>query len=66
MLLTPVNTKNTFSGPLSVTLRYLVPGHTHMAADSIHGHIEKCMRQKKNVFDMEDLVQVLGSAARGV
>ena len=52
-------------GPQSITLRYLVPGHTHMAADSIHGHIEKAMRNKKNIFDMEDLAQVLDSAAQG-
>jgi len=66
MLLTLINRPKSSSGPQSIILRYLVPGHTHMAADSIHGHIEKAMRQKKNIFDMEDLVQVLGSAVHGV
>ena len=52
-------------GLQSITLRYLVPGHTHMAADSVHGHIKKAMRNKKNIFDMADLKEVLNSAAQG-
>jgi len=57
---------NETDGPQDITLRYLVPGHTHMAADSCHGHIEKALRRKKDVLDMDDLRDVLLGAAEGI
>jgi len=60
MLLALVNKTD---GPESVILRYLVPGHTHKAADSIHGNLEKAIRKKKNVYDMQDLSEVMAGAA---
>jgi len=63
MMLLLVNEED---GPQDITLRYLVPGHTHMAADSCHGHIEKALRRKKDVLDMDDLRDVLLDAADGI
>lgn len=37
-----------------VTLKYLVKGHTFMAADGLHGRIEQAMRKMKNVLDFDD------------
>ena len=34
-------TVNEAFGPDEVILRYLTAGHTHMDADSVHGHMEK-------------------------
>jgi len=55
---------NKTDGPESIIRRYLVSGHTHMAADSIHGNLIKAIRKKKNVYDMDDLREVLVGAAR--
>lgn len=34
----------------SIVLKYLVPGHTFMAADGVHGHIEKNNEKEKYVI----------------
>ena len=47
-----------------VTLKYLVPGHTHMLADAIHGQIEKKLRRNKDVFDLKDLVTIMNKATK--
>ena len=51
-------------GPSEITLKYLVPGHTHMQADSVHGHIEKKLRSTKDVYDMQDLTEIMRSATK--
>jgi len=56
MLCKLVNSSSTCS-PSEITVKYLVAGHTHMDADSIHGHVEKAMRCKKDVYDMDDLMK---------
>ena len=48
---------NQFCGPQSITLRYLTKGHTHNAADSIHGNIEKRIRKEKELYDYDHLVK---------
>ena len=37
---------NREEGPKRITLKYLTKGHTHNAADGIHGNIETKMRKK--------------------
>ena len=63
MLCKLVNSSSTCS-PSEITVKYLVAGHTHMDADSIHGHVEKAMRRKKDVYDMDDLVEVMKNSNR--
>lgn len=57
---------NSYSGnPSEIIAKYLATGHTHMNADTIHGHmshIEKCMRRKKDIYDLDDLVEVMRSS----
>lgn len=38
----------------SITLKYLISGHTYMAADGLHGKIEQVVRKKGNVEDFKD------------
>ena len=48
--------------PSEITLKYLAAGHTHLAADGIHGLIEKKLRKKKDVYDFRDLCDILQSS----
>ncbi|CAH1111567.1 unnamed protein product [Psylliodes chrysocephalus] len=47
-----------------ICLKYLVKGHTFMAADGIHGKIEQQMRKQKNVCDVQDFIEVCEKAAK--
>lgn len=47
-----------------ICLKYLVKGHTFMAADGIHGKIEQQMRKQKNVYDVQDFIEVCEKAAK--
>lgn len=40
----------------SITLKYLLTGHTFMAADGIHGKIEQNAKKKGNIEDFSDFV----------
>lgn len=57
---------NTESGPQSITFKYLVSGHTFMSADALHAKVEKEMRLKKNLFDYDDLKEVVSKANKTV
>ena len=57
MLLMLVN--STRESPSEITLKYLVPGHTHMLADSVHGQIEKRLRRTGDTYDLNDLIDVM-------
>lgn len=48
----------------SIELKYLVTGHTFMAADGLHGKIEQKMRKQKNTLDMADFVSVLEQSSK--
>ena len=50
--------------PSEIVVKYLVAGHTHMDADTIHGHIEKCMKRKRDIYDFDDLVDVMKNSNR--
>lgn len=43
-------------GLQTVTLKYLISGHTYMAADGLHGKIEQAVRKKGNVEDFTDFI----------
>ena len=47
------------TGPLSVTIKYLEPGHTFMSADSFHHQIELCMKKRNRVDDFSDFKDVV-------
>ena len=49
---------NSEGGPETIRIKYLVKGHTHMGADSIHGSIESRIR-KRDVLDFEDLCDTI-------
>lgn len=43
----------------SVIIKYLIKRHTHMNADGIHGNIESRIRKIRNIYDYNDLNQVI-------
>ena len=49
-----------------VTLKYFEPGHTFMSADNFHHQVEQRMRQKKNVKDFLDFVDVVSSCGQSL
>ena len=50
---------STRESPSEICLKYLVPGHTHMLADSVHGQIEKRLRRTGDIYDLNDLIDVM-------
>jgi hypothetical protein len=44
--------------PNSITLDYLVKGHTFQSADNIHALIEKNMRKNKIIYDFDNLIDI--------
>lgn len=48
----------------TVELKYLVPGHTYMAADGIHGRIEQIMRKQLNVYDFDQFVDICQQSSK--
>ena len=42
-----------------VTVKYVEPGHTFMAADSFHQEIEDEMRRKRNLSDLKDFENII-------
>lgn len=57
---------NKTSGPNEITVTFLVKGHTHMSADSVHGHIEKAIKRKGNVEDFQDLINLIENASKKI
>jgi len=53
-----VRAVNHFNFP-SVTLKFFEPGHTFMAADSVHAGIEKEMKKQKVIFDFPDYISLV-------
>jgi hypothetical protein len=46
----------------SITLKFFEPGHTFMAADSVHAAIEKQMKKKKSIWDFQDFANVVATS----
>ncbi|XP_072172310.1 uncharacterized protein [Diadema setosum] len=47
-----------------LTMKYLEPGHTYMAADSIHGSITKKFNNRSAIHDFGDFVDVMQSSRK--
>lgn len=41
----------------TIVLKYLVKGHTFMAADSFHGSVERKMVEVQNLYNFEDFIE---------
>ena len=63
-LLNEVNSEGGYAS--SVTLKYFEQGHTFMSADNFHHQVEQRMRQKKNVEDFQDFVDVVSSCGQSL
>lgn len=50
---------------IKITHRFLVAGHTHMDADTIHARIENAT-DRKEVWDFEGWVQAIEGAKEGI
>ena len=46
----------------SITLKFFEPGHTFMAADSVHAGIEKQMKKQKDIYDFSQFVALVENA----
>ena len=46
----------------SITINYFEPGHTFMAADSVHAEVENQMKRKQKVYDFEDFSSCVTAA----
>ena len=46
-----------------IHLKYFIPGHSFMSADSVHGRIESQMRKKKNIYDFRDFTDCVENAS---
>lgn len=60
-IITYINSDSTLTQ--NITLKYLVKGHTFMAADGIHGKIEQIMRKNQNVYDFNDFFNAVKSSS---
>lgn len=45
----------------TINLKYLVSGHTYMAADSVHGNIESALNRRGPIYSFDSLLQVVAS-----
>ncbi|KAJ8945522.1 hypothetical protein NQ314_009197 [Rhamnusium bicolor] len=62
-LITEVNRP---TGPKEIRIKYLTKGDTHMSADGIHGNIEQKLGRKRNVYDFQELVEVIENCRKNV
>ena len=51
-------------GPESISVKYLVKGHTFMGADAVHGLIGKKMKRSATVLTFDDFVLLCQSASK--
>ena len=51
-------------GPKSITIKYFEPGHSYMKADSVHGNIGKAWKKKSNIYDINELNELILKASR--
>ncbi|CAH1966618.1 unnamed protein product, partial [Acanthoscelides obtectus] len=55
---------NCESGPEDITLKYFEPGHSFMAADSVHGRISTEMKKHPNIYDFEQLLKIIEQSSK--
>ena len=53
-------------GPETITFKYLEKGHTFMSPDSFHAQVEKGMRKKKNISDLDDFLKIVDSKGKAI
>lgn len=51
---------------VTITLKYLEVGHTHMAADEFHHQVELSMKRKKHIYDFEDFHQAVSNTRTNI
>lgn len=51
-------------GPSQITIKYFEPGHSFMAADSVHGNISTEMKKYPNIYDFEQLVKIIDKSSK--
>ncbi|CAH2004429.1 unnamed protein product, partial [Acanthoscelides obtectus] len=51
-------------GPEEITLKYFEPGHSFMAADSVHGRISTEMKKHPNIYDFEQLLKIIEQSSK--
>ncbi|XP_033115566.1 uncharacterized protein LOC117115750 isoform X2 [Anneissia japonica] len=61
-----VSEVNRMEGPQEIIFRYLEPGHTFMSADSFLAQVEKCMRERKHVYDEDDFTSIINAKGSAV
>ena len=49
-----------------IAIKYLEPGHTYMAADSVHGNIAMKLNTKSSIFDFQDFQDEIKSSRKGI
>ena len=57
---------NQVFGPERIILRYLTKGHTHNAAEGIHGNFEVKMKKMGKIHDFGDLLTCVNISRKGV
>ncbi len=55
----PLIMNNPETGSQVITIMYFEPGHTFMSADGVHGNINKALKSKSYLSDMEDYVDTI-------
>ena len=55
----PRMVNNPSIGITCISLKYLEPGHTFMAADSVHGSITTKLKSKSEVYDFQDYIELI-------
>ena len=63
-LLNEVNSEGEYAS--SVSLKYIEPVNTFMSGDNFHHQVKQRMRQKKNVEDFQDFVDVVSSCGQSL
>ena len=63
-LLNEVNSEGGYAS--SVSLKYIEPVNTFMSGDNFHHQVKQRMRQKKNVEDFQDFVDVVSSCGQSL
>lgn len=51
-------------GPDEITLKYFEPGHSYMAADSVHGRISTEMKKYPNIYDFDQLLDIIKKSSK--
>lgn len=51
-------------GPEEITLKYFEPGHSEMAADSVHGRISQEMKKYSDIYDFDQLLTIIEKSSK--